>query len=149
MVGRILRRAPGKTDALILDHSGAVFLHGFPDDEIAWTLHEDKRAENLSHAKRSTGPHGPALTTCPECSAIRLEGEPCTRCGWHPVRKAEPVEIADGEPPMGLRTVSLASIISNSACHSASSLGTSSSRSSLVLRPAFQPECGNRPPRAQ
>jgi superfamily II DNA or RNA helicase len=97
MVGRILRPAPGKTDALILDHSGAVFVHGFPDDEIAWTLHEDKRAENLSHAKRGAGPHGPALTTCPECSAVRLEGKPCTLCGWSPVRKAEPVEVAEGE----------------------------------------------------
>jgi superfamily II DNA or RNA helicase len=97
MVGRILRPAPGKTDALIFDHSGAVFALGFPDDEIVWVLHEDKRAENISHAKRGTGLHAPALTTCPECSAVRLEGKPCSQCGWHPVRKARPVEIADGE----------------------------------------------------
>jgi superfamily II DNA or RNA helicase len=97
MVGRVLRPAQGKADALILDHSGAVFVHGFPDDEIAWTLHVDKRAENMSHAKRGTGPHAPALTTCPECSAIRLEGKPCSQCGWHPVKRARPVEIADGE----------------------------------------------------
>jgi DNA repair protein RadD len=46
MVGRILRPSPGKADALILDHSGAVFAHGFPDDPIIWTLHEDQRAQN-------------------------------------------------------------------------------------------------------
>src|SRR6516225_7796287 len=97
MVGRILRPAPGKADALILDHSGAVFVHGFPDDEIAWELHKDKRAENISHAKRGAGSHLPALTPCPECSAVRLEGKPCTACGWHPVKRARPVEIADGE----------------------------------------------------
>jgi len=32
MTGRSLRPAPGKTDALILDHAGAVF--GFPEDPI-------------------------------------------------------------------------------------------------------------------
>jgi superfamily II DNA or RNA helicase len=96
-VGRVLRPALGKTDALILDHSGAVFVHGFPDDEIAWALHEDKRAENISHVKRGTDPHAPALTTCPECSAVRFEGKPCTLCGWHPVRNAKAIEVANGE----------------------------------------------------
>jgi superfamily II DNA or RNA helicase len=31
MVGRVLRAAPGKTDAIILDHAGAVYEHGLPD----------------------------------------------------------------------------------------------------------------------
>jgi len=99
MVGRVLRPAPaiGKTDALILDHSGAIFVHGFPDDEIIWALHEDQRAENVSHIKRGDGLRAPALTTCPECSAVRFEGKPCTLCGWRPVKKPKPVEIVDGE----------------------------------------------------
>ena len=96
MVGRILRPAPGKIDAVILDHSGAVFEHGFPDDEVVWTLHKDRRAENPTHAARGHH-HAPALTTCPECSAVRLEGWPCILCGWHPIRKPRPVEVADGE----------------------------------------------------
>jgi superfamily II DNA or RNA helicase len=97
IIGRILRPAPGKTDALILYHSGAVFAHGFPDDEIAWTLRTDQRAENVSQAKRGTDPHTPALTTCPECFGVRFEGKPCTLCGWHPVRVPKPIEIVDGE----------------------------------------------------
>ena len=47
MVGRVLRPAPGKTDALILDHAGAIFVHGLPDDDIAWSLDEDRPAINL------------------------------------------------------------------------------------------------------
>jgi len=31
MVGRVLRTAPSKVDAIILDHSGAVFRHGLPE----------------------------------------------------------------------------------------------------------------------
>jgi DNA repair protein RadD len=99
MVGRVQRPAPaiGKTDAVILDHSGAVFVHGFPDDETIWTLREDRRAENRDHRIRGHDNHAPALTTCPECSAVRFAGKPCTVCGWRPVKKPKPVEIADGE----------------------------------------------------
>ena len=46
MVGRVLRPAPGKTDALVLDHAGAVFTHGFVDEPVHWTLAQDQRAEN-------------------------------------------------------------------------------------------------------
>jgi superfamily II DNA or RNA helicase len=96
MVGRIVRPAPGKTDAIILDHAGGVFAHGFPDDEIVWTLREDRCATNTAHAAR--GQHrAPTLTTCPECSAVRLEGQPCPKCSWRPVRKPAPVDVAAGE----------------------------------------------------
>jgi superfamily II DNA or RNA helicase len=97
MVGRVLRPGVGKTDALILDHSGAVFMHGFPDDEIVWALHEDRRAENASHSARGQHSHAPALTTCPECTAVRFEGKPCPACGWRPVKKPKSVEVAEGE----------------------------------------------------
>jgi DNA repair protein RadD len=96
MVGRVLRPAPGKTDAIILDHAGAVFEHGFPDGPIAWTLHADQRAENRVHASRGT-PHSPGLATCPECAAVRTEGRPCPQCGWRPRPKPVAVDVADGE----------------------------------------------------
>src|SRR5512132_1794746 len=38
MIGRVLRPAAGKADAIVLDHSGAVFRHGFVEDEVCWTL---------------------------------------------------------------------------------------------------------------
>jgi superfamily II DNA or RNA helicase len=97
MVGRVLRPAPGKTDALILDHSGAVFMHGFPDDPIEWALSEDRRAVNTAHAARVGWGAAPRLTTCPECQAVRFEGRPCQVCGWRPTPKAAPVVFADGD----------------------------------------------------
>jgi superfamily II DNA or RNA helicase len=96
MIGRALRPAPGKVDAIILDHSGAVFAHGLPDDPITWTLSDDKRAENKAHAARGTH-KAPALVDCPECHAVRFEGQPCPACGWRPQPKAAPVEVIDGE----------------------------------------------------
>jgi ribosomal protein L32 len=96
MVGRVLRPAPDKTDAIILDHAGAVFMHGFPEDEITWFLEEDRPAENKAHSARGQY-EAPSLTTCPECSAVRFQGRPCPVCGWHPVAKPKPVEVAEGE----------------------------------------------------
>jgi superfamily II DNA or RNA helicase len=96
MVGRVLRPAPGKENAIVIDHAGAVFQHGFVDDPIEWTLSEDKRAENKAHSAR--GNYGaPSLTTCPECSSVRFEGQPCSSCGWRPVTKPKHVDIADGD----------------------------------------------------
>ncbi|MEQ9642506.1 MAG: DEAD/DEAH box helicase [Alphaproteobacteria bacterium] len=96
MIGRALRPAEGKVDAVVLDHAGAVFRHGLPDDPIAWTLETDQRAENTAQARRKGGDGG-GLTKCPECHAIRLAGRPCTSCGWRPVTKPAEVDVADGE----------------------------------------------------
>lgn len=97
MAGRVLRPAEGKRDALILDHAGATFTHGFVDDPIEWVLSADDRAANKSHARRGTTSDAPALTTCPECAAVRLEGRPCGACGWRPQPKAKPALVADGQ----------------------------------------------------
>ena len=96
MVGRVLRPAPGKVEAIILDHSGAVFQHGLPDDPIEWTLAEDRRAVNKAHASRGQK-LGVGLAKCPECAALRLRGQPCESCGWKPRERAEGVEIVDGD----------------------------------------------------
>ena len=49
MVGRVLRPDKGKTDCIVLDHSGAVFRHGFVEDPVEWTLDPDKRARSPKH----------------------------------------------------------------------------------------------------
>jgi DNA repair protein RadD len=96
MIGRVLRPAPGKGHALVLDHAGAVFQHGFVEEPVQWTLDEDKRAANPVHASRGEQ-HDRVLTTCPECAAIRVQGSACAACGWRPRRKPDVPEIVDGE----------------------------------------------------
>jgi hypothetical protein len=39
----------------------------------------------------------PALTTCPECHAVRQQGQACTSCGWSPRPKAESFEVKAGD----------------------------------------------------
>jgi DNA repair protein RadD len=96
MMGRGLRAAPGKDHCLVLDHSGAVFRHGFAEDRVAWTLHEDRRADVPAQAARAAS-RALTLCACPECSAVRLEGQPCSACGWRPQPKPQAVEVATGE----------------------------------------------------
>lgn len=97
MLGRGLRPYPGKNHLLVLDHSGNVFKHGFPEDEIIWTLDPGKKAENRVHARRGSAPEMPKLVQCPECQAVAWEGRGCTVCGWKPRPKPGSVDVLDGQ----------------------------------------------------
>jgi DNA repair protein RadD len=95
MIGRVLRPAPGKKDAVILDHSGAVYRHGLPEDHVEWTLDVDRRASNPTHDKRKRGEQ-PKLRDCPHCQALMF-APPCGNCGWQPRKRGENVAFVDGE----------------------------------------------------
>jgi DNA repair protein RadD len=95
MIGRVLRPADGKADAIVLDHSGAVYLHGLPEDPVLWTLDPDEVAVSPQHAKRSERPET-SLIECTQCSAMRMGGKPCPACGFMPKRPARDVVFADG-----------------------------------------------------
>jgi DNA repair protein RadD len=96
MIGRVLRPADGKTDAIVLDHSGAVFRHGFVEDRVEWTLDPEKRATSPTHEQR--GENYPSrLLECSQCSAVRVAGEPCPHCGFLPQRPPRPIVFVDGE----------------------------------------------------
>lgn len=79
MAGRALRTAPGKTRAIILDHGGNVFRHGFPDDDREWSLEKspERRQSDLMVCTncgfatarfRSDG-------TCPQCGSLQIMPE--------------------------------------------------------------------------
>lgn len=94
MAGRVLRPAPGKDHALILDHAGLTFSHGYLQDEVMWTLEEDERAANHQHRRRQTH-YATRLAACPACKAIRRGGEACSACGWAPAPRPNAI-VADG-----------------------------------------------------
>lgn len=89
MVGRILRVADGKRDALLLDHVGAVLMHGMPDDDREWTLEGRPKKQAI-----------PAVRQCPECYACHAPAPRCPQC-QHVYVAAKPRRVApdrvDGE----------------------------------------------------
>jgi superfamily II DNA or RNA helicase len=97
MIGRVLRPADGKPDAIVLDHSGAVFRHGLPEDHVEWSLDPDKHATAPEHQKRLSEKRHGGLLECSQCSALRLGGQPCPACGFMPRRTAEFMATAEGD----------------------------------------------------
>ena len=53
MVGRVLRPAPGKTNALLLDHSGSTARLGHPCDDLPLEL-DDGKPRDASSQKAET-----------------------------------------------------------------------------------------------
>jgi DNA repair protein RadD len=100
MIGRVLRPAPGKPDAIILDHSGAVFRHGLPEDHVEWTLDVDRKAENKKQSKRRRGEE-PKLRECPSCKVL-LAHPPCHQCGWIPAPRRRGCDVDFEEGELGL-----------------------------------------------
>jgi superfamily II DNA or RNA helicase len=96
MIGRGLRPADGKTDCIILDHSGAVYRHGLPEDHVEWPLKTDQSAENPTQDKRKAGKE-PKLRECPSCQVL-MTSPPCGNCGWMPAqRRGHDRDFLDGE----------------------------------------------------
>jgi len=93
MVGRGLRASPstGKKECTIIDHCGAVRLHGSPnmDRDKEWQIYfredEDKITKDRISALRDPDNKEPDPITCPQCKMIRASGSKCPRCGFeHP-----------------------------------------------------------------
>jgi len=72
-VGRVMRPAPGKDAAIILDHVGNVTRHGFPDDPRDWSLDDRMR--------RTRGTPAPSVRTCDQCFAAFKPQPICPCCG--------------------------------------------------------------------
>ena len=97
-VGRVLRPAPGKEHAVILDHVGNVTRHGFPDDPRDWSLDDRMR--------RSKGTPAPSVRTCPECFAAFKPAPICPVCGAQcvPIKSRVIRELAGELQEMKRRT---------------------------------------------
>lgn len=63
-VGRALRPAAGKAEAIILDHAGNALRHGLPDDERTWSL------EGAARKRRAKDPDDVPVKSCPQCFAV-------------------------------------------------------------------------------
>jgi hypothetical protein len=94
--GRVMRTAPGKTHGILIDHSGAVFRHGFPDEDTEWTL--EGNVDETFAAKQKAGETERAFY-CKNCELAYHGSEFCPQCGRKPVKPPRSVfapVMADG-----------------------------------------------------
>lgn len=90
-VGRVLRPAPGKEFAVILDHVGNTLTHGLPSEEREWSLEGKKKRDNKA---------APSVRVCPQCFAAHTPTPKCPCCGFiyqEPGGRATKFEASDGE----------------------------------------------------
>ena len=82
MCGRGARPFPGKTHYTLIDCSGAVYLHGSPNQDHKWSLAEPGRKS--SRTSKSS------ISQCPACFFVFLAGETvCPNCGSSKSAKAQ------------------------------------------------------------
>ncbi|MBH0112734.1 DEAD/DEAH box helicase [Novosphingobium sp. YJ-S2-02] len=88
-VGRALRPAPGKDEAIILDHAGNSLIHGLPDDPREWDLADRER-------KKRSAPSEVPVRQCDECFFVYRPAPKCPQCGHAVEVKAREIEQVDG-----------------------------------------------------
>ena len=94
MVGRVLRPHESKQKATVIDHSGAVYINGFVDDEHKWDLGTGilrKRAERKERTKEES------VIVCEGCFRTYSGSNICPSCGKIHQSKSEYVAFIDAQ----------------------------------------------------
>lgn len=92
-VGRVLRPAPGKRDAIVIDHGGVVDELGFVDEPVEWTLDGDERIQS----RRQRNPREKRPITCGDCATVYKGQRECPQCGAEPPARARDLHVYDGD----------------------------------------------------
>ena len=95
MVGRVLRPNPGKEFATIIDHSGAVYMHGFIEDDVEWEL-DPKKPLSIKE-KKIEREKEEALIVCDGCFTAYTGSNICPKCGHIAEKKSQYVAVMDAE----------------------------------------------------
>jgi len=95
MVGRVLRPFEGKKHATVIDHSGAVYTHGFVEDDIEWVL-DPKKPMTIKERKLSK-PKEETQIICEGCFSMYSGSNICSKCGHIQLKKSKYVEVLDKE----------------------------------------------------
>lgn len=95
IIGRALRTAPGKDDAIILDHSDTTLRLGFVTD-IRHERLDMGRENQSSGAQRPKHTPLPKECASPDCTYVKPAGvHKCPACGFEPKHMVD-VEVEDG-----------------------------------------------------
>lgn len=89
--GRIMRPFPGKKHGVLIDHAGAIFRHGFPDEDTEWTLMGNVDA--AFQKKHDEGGTEKALY-CKHCELLYHGSLNCPQCGRTPAKPPKSIFAA-------------------------------------------------------
>jgi len=87
MGGRVLRAYTGKEDAIILDHSGNLYEHGFLEDDHGWYLSEANACASNEERQKKLDEKKPI--TCEECAHVYTGQLICPMCGHIPAMRGK------------------------------------------------------------
>ena len=96
-IGRGMRPAEGKTEVLIVDLVGSLYMHGPPEDIVGWEL-EPERPD------RKRPPGGGLVKRrglCPICKQ-EMTANPCPNCGFQASYRPTQAELEVLGAPIGL-----------------------------------------------
>lgn len=91
-IGRVLRIAPNKPFAIILDHVGNCLRHGLAEEEREWILEGRKKRD-----KKNDDDDAPPVRQCPKCYACHVPAPHCPECGHTYEIKKREIEQQEGE----------------------------------------------------
>jgi superfamily II DNA or RNA helicase len=91
-IGRVLRVAPNKPNAIILDHVGNILRHGVAEESREWALTGRTKKDKDTYQI-------PATRQCPACYAVHERAMVCPQCGWRYENTGLPryIEEREGE----------------------------------------------------
>ncbi len=90
-IGRLIRPAEGKSEAIILDHADNVSKHGLPANFFVYDL--DSKDRQTGKAKRKES----KLSTCKSCGfVLSKDDDDCPECGTERQRRSSKVVFRDG-----------------------------------------------------
>lgn len=94
MAGRVLRPSDGKQDTYLIDHSGAVYMHGFLHEPFEWQLDSEGKIQDRETRRKEDKESKPI--TCQNCFTVYEGSRVCPSCGHAPQRQGRSVEQLEG-----------------------------------------------------
>jgi len=94
--GRALRPYPGKKDCMLIDHSGAIHMFGFPTDDIEWPLEKSRNINQEVQLQRVTNNSESEGVVCQVCFCTFKGSRTCPNCGASMVRKGVEIAVKNG-----------------------------------------------------
>lgn len=92
--GRVMRPHQGQAYGIVIDHAGAVFRHGFPDEDSEWTL--EGNADEAFAKKKEEG-KTEQVHYCKHCELLFKGTLGCPQCHRQPVKPPRSIFAA---PPV-------------------------------------------------